>query len=94
MSSVKPVSQLIEQFLQSVGIQGKIEENFAIVHWDMAVGKEISEQTEPYKIVRGILFVRVKDPVWRNELQFFKEEIIKKLNHKIGKNIVKDIKFY
>jgi predicted nucleic acid-binding Zn ribbon protein len=94
MSSAKPVSQLIEQFLKSVGIQGKIEENFAIVHWDQAVGKEISERTEPYKIIKGILFVRVKDPVWRNELQFFKEEIIKKLNDLIGRNIVKDIKFY
>ena len=94
MSSLKPVSQLIEQFLQSVGIQGKVEENFAIVHWDLAVGKEISERTEPYKIVRGILFVKVKDPVWRNELLFFKEEIIKKLNDKIGRETVKDIKFY
>lgn len=94
MSSVKPVSQLIEQFLQSVGIQGKIEENFAIVYWDQAVGKEISERTEPFKITKGILFVKVKDPVWRNELQFFKEEIIKKLNDKIGRNIVKEIKFY
>ena len=94
MSSAKPVSQLIEQFLQSVGIHGKIEENFAIVYWDQVVGKEISERTEPYKILRGILFVRVTDPAWRNELQFFKQEIIKKLNHKIGRNIVKDIKFY
>jgi predicted nucleic acid-binding Zn ribbon protein len=94
MSSLKPVSQLIEQFLQSLGIQGKVEENFAIVHWDHAVGKEISEQTEPYKIAQGILFVRVKDPVWRNELLFFKDEIIKKLNDKIGRKTVKDIKFY
>ena len=37
---------------------------------------------------------RVKDPVWRNELQFFKAEIIKKLNDKIGRTVVKDIKFY
>jgi len=94
MSSVKPVSQLIEQFLKSLGIQAKIEENLAIVHWDQTVGKEISERTEPFKIVRGILFVKVNDPVWRNELQFFKGEIIEKLNHKIGRNIVKDIKFY
>ena len=94
MSTAKPVSQIIEQFLQSVGIQGKIEENFAIVHWNQVVGKEISERTEPYKIVRGVLFIKVKDPVWRNELQFFKEEIIKKLNNKIGRNVVKEIKFY
>jgi len=94
MSYAKPVSQLIEQFLKSVGIGDKIEENFAIVYWEQAVGKEISQHTEPYKISRGILFVKVTDPAWRTELQYFKSEIIEKLNHKIGKKIVKDIKFY
>jgi len=94
MSNAKPVSQLIDQFLKSLGIGGKIEENFAIVYWDQAVGKEISQHTEPYKIAQGILFVKVTDPVWRNELQFFKNEIIEKLNQKIGKKIVKEIKFY
>jgi predicted nucleic acid-binding Zn ribbon protein len=94
MSYAKPVSQIIGQFLKSVGIAGKIEQNYAIVYWDQAVGKEIAERTEPYKIAQGILFVKVTDPVWRNELQFFKNDIIEKLNHKIGKKIVKDIKFY
>ncbi|UCF64307.1 MAG: DUF721 domain-containing protein [bacterium] len=94
MSYAKPVSQLIEQFLKSMGIGDKIEENYAIVYWEQAVGKEIAQHTEPYKITQGILFVKVSDPAWRNELQFFKNEIIEKLNQKIGKKIVKDIKFY
>ncbi len=90
----KPLNKLIYQFLKSIGIRDKIEENFAIVYWDMVVGKEISEKTEPFKVVKGILFVKVNDAVWRNELQFFKHEIIQKLNNKIGKKIVEDIKFY
>ncbi len=94
MKEAKPLNNLIAQFLRSVGIKDKVEENFAIVYWDTVVGKEISNQTEPFKVVKGILFVKVKDNVWRNELQFFKNEIIEKLNNKIGKKIVKDIKFY
>lgn len=93
MSTAKPLNQLIQQFLESIGIGAKIEENLAVVHWDSVVGKEISEHTDPYKIADGILYVRVNDPVWRNELQFFKNEIINKLNSKIGKSLVRDIKF-
>ncbi|HFE64430.1 hypothetical protein B1H10_00890 [candidate division KSB1 bacterium 4484_188] len=94
MSGAKPLNKLIDQFLQSIGIKEKIEENFAFVYWDSVVGKEISERTEPFKMVKGNLFVKVKDAAWRNELQFFKNEIIEKLNKKIGKNVVSDIKFF
>ncbi len=94
MSQAKPLNQLIEQFLKSLGIGHKVEENYAMVYWDQVVGKEISEQTEPFKISDGTLYVKVIDPAWRNELQFFKSDIMEKLNHKIGKTMVRDIKFY
>lgn len=94
MSSAKPLNQLIQQFLESVGIGGKIEENLPMVYWDSVVGKDISRQTTPYKIADGILYVKVEDPVWRNELQFFKSEIIQKLNSKTGKQLIKDVKFF
>jgi predicted nucleic acid-binding Zn ribbon protein len=94
VSQPKPIGQLIQQFLQSTGISEKIEENYAMAYWDKIVGKEISEQTEPYRISDGVLFVKVADPAWRNELQFFKTEIINKLNKILKNSAVKDIKFY
>jgi len=94
MAEAKPINKLIFQFLKSIGVKEKIDENFAIIYWDNVVGKEISAQTEPFKVLKGSLFVKVKDSVWRNELQFFKNEILDKLNRKIGKQIIRDIKFY
>lgn len=94
MAQARSINKLIFQFLKGIGIKDKIEENFAIVYWDSVVGKEIAEKTEPFKVLKGSLFVKVADTVWRNELQYFKNEIIEKLNKKIGKKIIKDIKFY
>ncbi len=94
MSPERPLNELIFQFLESIGIKERVEEHFAFVYWDSVVGKEIARQTEPTKITRGILFVKVKDSVWRNELQYFKNEIIEKLNKRIGKKVIEDIKFY
>ncbi len=94
MKEAKPLNQLITQFLKSIGIHERVEENLAIAFWDAVVGEEIARHTEPIKVARGILFVRVDDTVWRNELQFFKTDILQKLNEKIGKKVVKDIKFY
>jgi predicted nucleic acid-binding Zn ribbon protein len=33
------------------------------------------------------------DTHWREELQFKKEEILDKLNSRVGKNTIKDIRF-
>ncbi len=94
MGEARPINQLIYQFLKSIGIKGKIEENFAIVYWDAVVGNEIARQTEPFRVTDGTLYVKVADTVWRNELHFLKNEIIQKLNEKVGKQIITDIKFY
>lgn len=93
MSQAKQLNQLIDQFLNSIGIKDKIDQYSSFAYWDKVVGKEIADRTEPFSISKGVLFVKVADTAWRNELQYFKNEIIQKLNKKIGKKIVTDIKF-
>ena len=44
-------------------------------------------------IESGILTVRSTNAVWRQELQLKKRKMIEKLNKKIGKKIIKDIRF-
>ena len=75
-------------------MRDRFDENLTIAFWDQVVGKEIAAVTEPKKIRDGILFVKVEQDVWRHELTFFKHEIIQKLNKKIGKRSLKEIKFY
>lgn len=90
----KPISEILEKLFRSLGVENRIEENLAFAYWDSVVGKEIAVHTEPEKIVKGTVIVRVDNDVWRNELTFYKHEIIQKLNEKIGKRIIQEIKFY
>jgi predicted nucleic acid-binding Zn ribbon protein len=90
----KPVKEILLKFFKSAGIENRLEENLAFAYWDTVVGKEIALHTEPEKIVRGTMVVKVDNDVWRNELAFFKHEIIQKLNNKIGKKLIQEIKFY
>lgn len=48
--------------------------------WDQAVGRQISDQTAPLHIKRGVLYVKVATSVWMHQLQFLKDEIIFKFN--------------
>lgn len=90
----KPIRLVLERFFRSIGLENRIEENLAFAFWDSVVGKEIALHTEPEKIVKGTVIVKVDNDVWRNELSFFKNEIIQKLNNKIGKKLIQEIKFY
>ena len=89
-----PVGEAMLAFFKSIGAGERFQENLAIAFWDISVGKEIAGHTDPLKVVDGTMLVKVDDGVWRSELPYFKHEIIQKLNKKIGKKAIKEIKFY
>jgi predicted nucleic acid-binding Zn ribbon protein len=92
-SKIKSVGSALEELTKSLGINKKLQEYDAVVHWEEIVGEQIAKMTTAMRIVKGVLFVQVKTSTWRNELTLRKKEIINKINLETGTNAVKDIKF-
>ena len=61
--------------------------------WASEVGDAIAAHAEPAGLRDGILSVRVHGAVWMQELQFAKEEIRTRLNHRLGTEVVRDVYF-
>ena len=61
--------------------------------WAEVVGPEIAAATYAETTRSGVLFVRVKSTVWANELIFYKQDILTKLNNRLGKGVLSDIHF-
>ena len=61
--------------------------------WQESVGTSINENTTIKSFKNGILIIKTKTPVWRNELLFQKNDIMTKINSKLEKNKIKDIRF-
>jgi hypothetical protein len=59
--------------------------------WSEVVGPTYAENTRPSKIKNKKLTVTVTDPIWLQELSFFKETILEKLNQKLGRKAVNRI---
>jgi predicted nucleic acid-binding Zn ribbon protein len=91
--SVKVLGEAIGELARSFGIQDKLRQYEAVNQWASIVGKRIAREAEAVKVEKGVLVVRVKTSVWRNELNMRKHEIIEKLNRAIGSETVKDIRF-
>lgn len=76
-----------------LGIERKIKKYRAMTEWPEIVGDRISKVATPEKITENILYIKVKNSSWRNELIFMKHEILKKIDKAIGGGIIQDIKF-
>ncbi|HDL07738.1 MAG TPA: DUF721 domain-containing protein, partial [Desulfobacteraceae bacterium] len=61
--------------------------------WNDVMEKSIAENARPAAFKGDILLLNVNSSAWMHQLQFFKENIIEKLNNSFGKKLVKDIKF-
>ena len=83
----------ISRFLKKAGLEKGVSQNSALLIWKEVVGNKVSQNTKPEKVESGTLYIKTSNPTWRQELVFKKSDIIKKLNNKLGKNTIKEIKF-
>ena len=83
----------IKVFLKESGLDKGVKQNTALLIWDEVVGENIAENTSAEKVEHGTLTIKVDNSSWRQELVFKKKEIIDKLNSRIGKKTIKEIRF-
>ena len=73
-------------------INAVIEENEAVEKF-AEIFPDLKKIAKAKKINNKTLFLRVENAVWRSELNLNKNAIIKKINERFGKEIVKTIRF-
>ena len=83
----------LKKLIKKEGLENQINQQKAIDLWEEVVGQKIKENTEPLEVQFGVMTVKAKNSVWKQELQFQKENIIKSLNKKLIKTMIKDLRF-
>ena len=83
----------LKKLIKKEGLEKEINQQKAIDLWEEVVGQKIKENTEPIEVKFGVLIVKVKNSVWKQELQFQKDDIIKSLNRKLIKTMIRDLRF-
>lgn len=91
---MKTLGQALSQLIKDLGIESEVLHNQAVQLWPEVVGKRIANVSQAEKIDGKILFVKVKNDSWRNELVFLKKDIIERLNKRIGRKVVEELRLY
>jgi len=87
------IGGLIIEALNKMGYAERIHRQSAVISWSQIVGEIISKETKALKIDNKTLVVKVHKAAWRQQLIFLKEELLKKIENDLGKDVVEDIRF-
>ena len=90
---MKSIKTVLNTYLFKMGLDVGVNQEQAVNIGPTAVGEKIAENTTVQDVKHGVLFVRANSPVWAQELQFQKKEVLFKINSALGKKTIKDIRF-
>ena len=87
----KQIDELVDQVLRIMGLEQKFKEHEVCMIWPEVVGQMIASRTKSVRVMDGKLFVSFTSAVVRNEIMMVKEGLIRALNEKVGKEVVKEM---
>tara|TARA_B100000029_G_scaffold232488_1_gene229868 strand:+ start:234 stop:521 length:288 start_codon:yes stop_codon:yes gene_type:complete len=90
---MKSIKTVLNTYLFKTNLEKGVRQQQALILWPTTVGKKIADNTTAQDVEHGTLIVHAKSPVWAQELQLKKKEILSNLNSALGKKIIKDIRF-
>jgi predicted nucleic acid-binding Zn ribbon protein len=82
-----------DAWLGSQDLMLALRPHMAKVYWNEIVGEQIAAVTQVHSVIDGILTVRVKNSAWCQELTLLREDVLRRLNLKLGGYVLQDIKF-
>lgn len=88
-----PVGDVLERVFNKLSLDKKIKEMKALNLWEEVTGEKISRHSFPLFVRKGNLFVKVDSSGWLTQLTYLKNEIISRLNQRLGGGSIKNIYF-
>ncbi|MCG6881598.1 MAG: DUF721 domain-containing protein [Deltaproteobacteria bacterium] len=91
-SELIPVSDVIRSLMTDGTLPYRPDDVEIWRVWKEVVGSTYAENSQPSKIRKKQLTITVADSIWLQELTFYKETILEKINLKLGRKAVDSIK--
>jgi len=90
-TETQTLGDVIKEYLKSSALNNKYKQYKLFKAWEDILGKTISKSTINMFVKNKTLHVFLKSSVIRNELYMIKGEVIKRLNEKVGEEMINEI---
>ena len=85
------VGDIIKKLMKNPKLADRLDELDALEVWKELIGKQLQNYITEARMLKGSLLIKVKSAPLRNELSYKKTDLIKQINTKLGKEVVKEI---
>ena len=92
-AKLQKIGDILQKALKRHHIPLRLEDQGLQKIWLEVVGPKTAAYTRPDAIKRDILFVKVANSVWMQQLHFLKQDILEKINREYKNNPIKNIFF-
>ncbi len=89
--SEKTLKAVIEELLYAYGWKDHIDGVKLLEGWEKVVGRIIAKHTSDLVIRKGVLYVTLDSSVIRSELHQERTKVVKDLNKKLGRVLIKEM---
>lgn len=88
------LGKVLKKFIASNSIGESIKQLELLAQWEDILSPVLSKHAKPIGIKGNELIVEVSSSAWLNELSFLKDELKNRLNKEVGRELIKEIRFY
>jgi predicted nucleic acid-binding Zn ribbon protein len=85
------LGQALDKMLKTYQLQEKVAISTVRTDWELIVGKTIHKYTKDLYLKGNILYIKVDNPILKQELSYLKSTIIERVNSHMGGQVVKEV---
>jgi predicted nucleic acid-binding Zn ribbon protein len=89
--NINSLKDLLQKFLKEEGLEEGLYQTRLYALWDEMLGISVAKNTRKKFIKGRTLFVQLDSSVIRSQLFIMRDDIVKQLNNRLGRNIIDEI---
>ncbi|MEM8900552.1 MAG: DUF721 domain-containing protein [Bacteroidota bacterium] len=89
---IMSLGEAIDMFLKKNRLKDQVDIQAVIDEWEVLMGQAISANTEKIWFQRGVLYVKMTSPVWKQELTMARSKIKELVNRKLKRKLVEEVR--
>lgn len=89
----RSVGSVLPRVLKGLKLDKVLAAQPAVTLWPEIAGARTAAHTRAVEVDGGTLVVVVDSPSWTAQLRFLKPQLLKKIEGRVGKGLVRDIRF-
>ncbi len=91
----RTAGSILDRILEGHGIERNVREHRIVLDWKRIVGERIAARTWPDGLRSGVLWVRVANSAWLQELSFLRQTMVQRANELVGEPpLVQDVRLH